>query len=141
MFGKILLPIDITEPEMGKLAAQEASVLAKAFNSELRLVNVQSLLPIAVLDYVEKDFESEILEGLEQEVSALADGIDCPRERLSTKILFGPVHHKVLAEAEAWGADLIVLCSHGSGPDRFLIGSTATAIMQRAKCSVWVVRR
>jgi len=141
MFGKILLPVDLTESEMSKQAIADAKTLANAFNSELRLVNVQSLIPIAFLDYVEKDFEAEILRGLEQEILAVAASINYPPERISTKILFGPVHHKILEEAEAWGADQIVLCSHRPGRDRYLIGSTASAIVQHAKCSVWVVRR
>ena len=140
MFSKILLPIDLTEPKMSREAIVDATALAHAFNSELRLVNVQSLIPVAFLDYVEKDFEGEIRQGLEQEIAALADGINYPRERISTKILFGPVHHKILEEAEAWGADLIVLCSHAPDRDRYLIGSTASAIVHNAKHSVWVVR-
>jgi universal stress protein F len=139
VFNKILLPVDLTEPKMTMGAIADATAFAHAFNSELRLVNVQSLLPVAFLDYVEKDFEADIRRGLEKEISALADGIDYPRERISTKILYGPVHHKILEEAEAWGADLIVLCSHR--PDRYLIGSTASAIVHNARRSVWVVRR
>jgi len=141
MFSKILLPVDLTELKMSRKAIVEATVLAKAFNSELRLLNVQSLLPVAFLDYVEKDFEAEIRQGLEEEISALARGVDYPAERISTKIHYGPVHHKILEEAEAWGADLIVLCSHRPDRDRYLIGSTASAIVHNAKRSVWVVRR
>jgi nucleotide-binding universal stress UspA family protein len=137
---KILLPIDLTQPEMTKLAMDEARPLANAFNCELRLVNVQSLIPIAFLDYVPEDFDSQIRQGLEKEITAIADEIGCAPERVSTKVLFGPVHHTVLAEAETWGADLILLCSHRPGMDRYLIGSTASAIVRHAKCSVWVVR-
>lgn len=141
MFEKILVPVDLTEPEMSRKAIVAASALAKAFKSEFRMINVQSLLPVDFLDYVEKDFAADIRQGLEQEISALADSADYPRERISTKILFGPVHHKILEEAEAWGADLIVLCSHRPDRKGYLIGSTASAIVHNAKRSVWVVRR
>jgi universal stress protein F len=141
VFTKILLPIDVTEPQMAKDAIDEARALAAPFSSELRLVNVQSLLPIAFLDYVPEDFENLIREGLEKEMSALAESMGYPPERISTKVLFGPVHHTVLAEAEDWGADVIVLCSHRPGADRFLMGSTASAIVRQSKCSIWVVRR
>jgi len=138
---KILLPIDLTEPEPNERAMNEARMLANAFNCELRLVNVQSIIPVAFLDYVSGDFDNQVRQGLEKEITALANTIGCASERVSTTVLFGPVHHKVLAEAEDWGADLILLCSHRPGMDRFLIGSTASAIVRQAKCSVWVVRR
>jgi universal stress protein F len=141
MFRRVLLPIDLTEPEMAEQALDEARTLAIAFNGELRLVNVQSLIPIDFLDYVPEDFDGQIREGIEKEIAAIADKIKYPPERISTTVLFGPVHHKILAEAEAWGSDLIVLCSHRPGMDRFLIGSHASAIVQHAKCSVLVLRR
>lgn len=140
MLGKILLPIDLAEAEMTRLALDGARVLAQAFHSELRLVNVRSVVPIAFLDYVPEDFDRQIRDGIEKEMAAFADEIGYARERVSTKVLFGPIHHMILAEAEDWGADMILLCSHRPGMARFLMGSTASAIVQRAKCSVWVVR-
>lgn len=140
MFKKILVPIDLTETEMTEHAVEAATALAKAFNSELRIVNVQSLIPIAYIDYVKEDFDVEITRGLEKELSAIVGGIDIPPERISTALLFGPVYQKALAEAVSWGADVVVVGSHRPGMDRFLIGSDAGAIVNHAQCSVVVVR-
>jgi nucleotide-binding universal stress UspA family protein len=140
MYRKILLPIDLTEAEMTDRAISVAQALAKTFDSEMRVVNVQSLLPISFLDYVPENFNVQVRRGLEKEIAAVAAKIDCAPERVSTTLLFGPVYQKVLAEAEEWGADLIVLCSHRPGMDRFLIGSNATTIVNHAQCSVLVVR-
>ena len=47
----------------------------------------------------------------------------------------------ILDEAETWGADLIVLGSHGySAWKRFLLGSVSQAVVSHSKCSVEVVR-
>jgi len=47
----------------------------------------------------------------------------------------------ILDEAKAWGADLIVLGSHGRhGLDRLLMGSVAESVALHAHCSVEVVR-
>ena len=47
----------------------------------------------------------------------------------------------ILDEAESWGADLIVLGSHGYGRwKRLLLGSVSQAVVSHAKCSVEVVR-
>jgi nucleotide-binding universal stress UspA family protein len=47
----------------------------------------------------------------------------------------------ILETAKNWGADLIVLGSHGrNGMDRFLMGSVSEAVAIHAECSVEVVR-
>src|SRR5690349_4022206 len=47
----------------------------------------------------------------------------------------------ILDEAEAWGADLIVVGSHGYRAwERFLLGSVSQSVVSHAKCSVEVVR-
>ena len=47
----------------------------------------------------------------------------------------------ILDAAESWGADLIVVGSHGYGRwERFLLGSVSQSVVSHAKCSVEVVR-
>jgi nucleotide-binding universal stress UspA family protein len=47
----------------------------------------------------------------------------------------------IVDEAESWGADLIVLGSHGYNAwKRLLLGSVSQAVVSHAKCSVEVVR-
>ena len=55
--------------------------------------------------------------------------------------LAGPPRAVILEEAERWGADLIVLGSHGySRWERLLLGSVSQSVVSHAKCSVEVVR-
>jgi nucleotide-binding universal stress UspA family protein len=47
----------------------------------------------------------------------------------------------ILEEAHKWGADLIVLGSHGRrGISRFLLGSVSEAVASHAHCSVEIIR-
>ncbi len=47
---------------------------------------------------------------------------------------------EILAEAESWGADLIVMGTHGRrGVDRFLLGSVAEGVVRGAPANVLVV--
>jgi nucleotide-binding universal stress UspA family protein len=47
----------------------------------------------------------------------------------------------ILDEAKAWGADLIVLGSHGKhGMDRILLGSVSESVALYANCSVEIIR-
>ena len=60
---------------------------------------------------------------------------------LDGALLPGPPRTLILDEAESWGADLIVLGSHGYRAwERFLLGSVSQAVVSHAKCSVEVVR-
>lgn len=60
---------------------------------------------------------------------------------ISTDIPKGNPRNVILDMAEAWGADLIVLGSHGyTGLKRVLLGSVSQAVAAHAKCSVEIVR-
>jgi nucleotide-binding universal stress UspA family protein len=59
----------------------------------------------------------------------------------SSGILFGEPRTVLLDEAKSWGADLIVVGSHGRhGFDRVLLGSVSEAVAMHAHCSVEVIR-
>lgn len=61
---------------------------------------------------------------------------------ITTEITSGPAKDVILDKAESWGADLIVIGSHGySGWQRFLLGSVSHAVATHAHCSVEIARR
>jgi len=61
---------------------------------------------------------------------------------LDAALVPGPPRTLILDEAESWGADLIMLGSHGYRAwERLLLGSVSQAVVSHAKCSVEVVRR
>jgi nucleotide-binding universal stress UspA family protein len=60
---------------------------------------------------------------------------------VTTKIIEGTPKDVIVEEAQSWGADLIVLGSHGYGRmRRMVLGSVAAAVVAKAPCSVQVVR-
>jgi nucleotide-binding universal stress UspA family protein len=60
---------------------------------------------------------------------------------VTTEILPGSPQAIILAEAERWKTDLIVMGSHGYGTwHRLLLGSVSQAVVSHAKCSVEVAR-
>jgi nucleotide-binding universal stress UspA family protein len=61
---------------------------------------------------------------------------------VQTAVREGDPRSTILDEADQWGADLIVVGSHGhTGLKRWVLGSVAQAIVGHAPCSVEVVRR
>jgi nucleotide-binding universal stress UspA family protein len=59
----------------------------------------------------------------------------------TTSVRQGDPQHSILACAQDWHPDLIVLGSHGRrGLDRLLLGSVSEGVARRAACSVEIVR-
>ena len=61
--------------------------------------------------------------------------------KVDTTVEVGDIRETIIDRASDWGADLIVVGSHGrSGIQRFLLGSVAEFVARHAKCSVEIVR-
>ncbi len=61
--------------------------------------------------------------------------------KVEARILHGQPKAAILDEAQDWGADLIVVGSHGmSGMGRFFLGSVSLAVAANSPCSVEIVR-
>ena len=74
-------------------------------------------------------------------VAKTADALRSAGIYVTTAVVQGDPKSVVIDDAEAWGADLIVLGSHGrKGLQRFLLGSVSEAVLRHAHCSVEVVR-
>jgi nucleotide-binding universal stress UspA family protein len=140
LYNKILIPIDLSEPEMTQKGIAAALELARLGKAQVRLVNVQSPTPLAFMDYVPADFDAKLREALEGELASVAAGIDYPKELRSAALRFGAIYSEVLAEAREWGADLIVVRSHRPTMSTYLLGSNAKTIVRHADCSVLVSR-
>jgi nucleotide-binding universal stress UspA family protein len=60
---------------------------------------------------------------------------------VTTKVLKGSAKERIVEEAEAWGANLIMLGSHGyRAVTRFVLKSVSHAVAMHAPCSVQIVR-
>jgi nucleotide-binding universal stress UspA family protein len=140
MFRTILVSIDLAEPEMAKPAVDKAVEIARASGGALRLVNVQPLLPPSYMDYVPVGFDEQQRDEADSALKLLASKVSLPPDRVSRVVRIGGTYPEILSEADAWGADLIVICSHRPAMSTYLLGSTAKAVVRHAKCSVLVVR-
>lgn len=64
-------------------------------------------------------------------------------QAIETELLpVGDPRQVILDQAKNWGADLIVVGSHGyRGVDRFMLGSVSESVAMHAHCSVEVIRK
>ena len=140
MYKRIVLAVDLTEPTLSPKGLAQAVELAKAGLSELRLVNVQPVIPATFMEYVPVDFDVEQAPRAKEALDAILASVDLPAERKTAATRAGGIYHELLQEASEWDADLIVVGSHRPVMSDYLLGSNAKTIVRHAQCSVLVVR-
>jgi nucleotide-binding universal stress UspA family protein len=149
---KIVLATDGSEGSVRAVYA--VANLPWPAKSQIKLVSVVQLLTPdnqSTISPLCSEYPTSLLEQVWKEAQARAEeAVADARKILTTanlnvcgckSTLIGDARSVILDSAKAWGADLIVLGSHGRhGLDRLLIGSVSESVAIHAHCSVEVVR-
>ncbi len=146
---KILIAVDGSE--FSRNAVEKfCEMFGKAENNFIEIVSVFEEIPVTGEPFgVSADFVRDMEKSGHEQATKFADEaaetirsrIADSSARLTTKILKGAAGRRIVEEAETWGADLIVVGSHGRGFwGRAFIGSVSDAVVHHAPCSVLVVR-
>ncbi len=146
---KILIAADGSE--FSRNAAEKfCEIFGKAENALIEIVSVFEEIPVTGEPFgVSADFVRDMEKSGHEQATKFADEaaetirhrIPDSSARLTTKILKGAAGRMIVEEAETWGADLIVVGSHGRGFwGRAFVGSVSDAVIHHAPCSVLVVR-
>lgn len=141
---RILVPSDFSEHAMQAL--RYARELAVFYDADLDLFHVveETLHPafygpaVQSIYDAQPDIENRVREELEQTYRETAG----PEPR-GVRFLAGPgrAPRAIVRQAEAEGADLIVIATHGrTGPERFLMGSVAERVVRTSSCPVFTVK-
>lgn len=141
MYQRILVPIDLADPNLARPAIDTAVMMANASNGVLRLINVLPMTPVMLAEYVPPDFDVQQRTSAEEALRIVAKETGLGAERVSTLVRQGGIYHEILEEAKAMNADLIVMSSHRTGVRTYFLGSQAGHVVRYATCSVLVVRR
>jgi nucleotide-binding universal stress UspA family protein len=125
---RVLLAIDGSETSLR--AAEALAARPWPIESEFRIVSVEE--PWAIKSSRQQPQEA---------MASAAQVLPAAGLKASGEVLSGNAKELILEEARKWGADLIVVGSHGRrGFKRFLLGSVSETIAMNAHCSVVVVR-
>lgn len=83
------------------------------------------------------DYSNELVASTEEQLK-----MKHPKNKFGHKVVDGFVAESIVAEAKEWGADLIVLGSHGrKGIQKFLLGSVAEKVAVHSPCSIEIVKQ
>ncbi len=146
-FKRILCPTDFSEP--ARQAIELARDLAQRFGAELRLVHCVEPItlhgptidigaPASTFDV--SGYQELIYEKAAERLRAMGAELSSEELAVSTHLARGKPGDEVPAHALDWGADLVVIATHGeSGWRRFLFGSVAEKVVRTAPCPVLTV--
>lgn len=146
---KVLIAVE--ESECSRLALESVMERTWPEDSQFRVINVFEPLPF----YGAEIYSPRALESIQEaekelmqsKKKTLKDDIELLRKLFSDKsvsgdILTGDIRNSILDEAKEWGADLIVLGSHGrKGFSKLFLGSVAEGVAGHADCSVEIIKK
>ena len=144
MYTRILIPLDGSA--RAERALPIAATIARASGASLLLLRVVDLArQVGVYSQV----PYPALESVAHSLRAAAEAYVAERARsellrgltVETSVATGDASYSVLVHAEAWSADLVVLCSHGrTGLARWALGSVAEHVSRHSRVPVLLLR-
>ncbi len=142
---KILLAID-GSPSSNAAVAEVARWPWPA-SSEVRIVTVDAPVEASLLKSRDRSVFDELMSQQREEsnrrlthaMALLAER--APGLKVTMSLLEGWPKDAIVLDAERWGADRVIVGSHGYGPiRRFFLGSVSMFVAHHAPCSVLIVR-
>ena len=146
MYGKILVPVDGSPTSSRGL--QEAIKLANLAGAQVKLLHVIDEISFITSFEASTGLSADMLQLLKeggeqvlQEAAAQAHAAGLKVETELVESYAGRVSDLVIDKAREWGAQLIVLGTHGRrGVGRMVLGSDAEQILRQSPVPVLLVR-
>ena len=145
---KVLLALDgspCSETALGEVARRpwpadtQVRVLS-VVEPPAPLVAEPYMVAVGYFEETEKALRQQASGAVERAAARLRAEPHTPLQ-VSTQVLTGSPKRTIVEDAEAWGADLIVVGSHGYQTwERMLLGSVSQSVAAHALCSVEIVR-
>jgi nucleotide-binding universal stress UspA family protein len=143
---KIVCPVDFSN--CAQQALNYASELAKQFDAELSIVHAYEdpaayVTPMPMSGYVGPGAELllELRKQLEVRLAQTKAEVEARGVRVRSELLEGTPYRVVLDWAKEFGADMIVVGTHGhTGLTHALLGSVTERIVRMAHCPVLTIR-
>lgn len=144
MFKHILLPVDGSTTSM--MAVEKVLGLAQAFKSEVTAIYVIDPYAFsgvgADFSYGQAQYLDAATAEANQALAAAKHLLENAGVKVDSSIIEGhTIYRGILETANAVGADLIVMGSHGRrGLDKIVLGSVAAQVLAHAHLPILVVR-
>lgn len=141
MFQEILLPIDLEETELTARAITVAQDIAERYRGRITVVTV---IPDFSIPLVASYFPADAIEKARADVCGELQRMVQARfhdpASVHCDVGEGSPHRFIVDYARQKNTDLIIMPSRGRDITKVLLGSSTQHVVERAPCSVLVVR-
>ncbi len=135
MFKNVLIPV---APDHGVSPRERVKVARRLLSDggQITLLAVVESVPSYVAEYVTVAPAEKIQKAVSEKLKAMAVG----GANLGTAVVSGSAGLKIPDYALAHGCDLILVGSHRLDMQDYFLGSTASRVVRRSPCAVFVLR-
>ena len=135
MISKILLAVE----DIGGLIAMEEFIAQLRWRESIRVKILHVIEPKTPIPaWLDSRIRAEAF--MEEALDHLSERF--PELDIESSLLEGSARDVIVAKAEDWGADAILVGTEGRhGLDKFFLGSVSKDVMINANCSVIVLRK
>lgn len=139
---RILLPVDIQDRQAAFREITKAMIYLGDRSVDMNFISILPGKPVPLLGSLMPSEELlSALAVLEEDLIELINEALPFLENYTTKAVEGSVHKEILKYADELQPDLIILPSHShSKVENILIGSVTSKVVEKANCSVLVLR-
>lgn len=135
MYKHILIPVALDHETLVDRKIEIAKHLL-AGDGQITLLTVLENIPGFVSEFVDLKIDNHLTQKVEDRLKTAARS----DERIKCKVVTGKPGVQIAAYADTERADLILVGSHHPSAQDYFLGSTASRVVRRAGCSVFVVR-
>ena len=135
MHSKILIPVAIDHEPMVPRKIEIARKMLEP-GGKITLLTVLEQVSGFVAEFVTVKPENHLTQKIQEKLDAvIGDAAD-----LEAKVITGKPGVEITRFASENGYDLIIVGSQAPGASDYMLGSTASRVVRRAGCSVYVLR-
>lgn len=134
MYSHILIPVALDHESLISRKIEIARHLLEE-GGKITLLTVLENVPGFVTEFVTLKIDNHLTQKVADKLREAAGD-----EQIACEVVTGKPGVQIAAFAETNGVDLILVGSHHPSAQDYFLGSTASRVVRRAGCSVFVVR-
>lgn len=144
MTRKLLIPIDTTECELAHTIITHTQNESRFDTAEIHFLSVVQPFPyypaLGGRHSIHIPSIDELINDVRKNLEKTVRNFELPDAKIFIHVTSGSPKDKILEMAGKLSADLIIISSRRDKLTTFLLGSTTSAVVRHAECSVLVVR-
>lgn len=137
----ILLPLDLQDTALSERAIKVAQDISQQYGADITVLTV---IPDFGMPLVANFFPEDTMEHAKKEVRVelkrlIDDKFDQP-DKIKSDVLEGSPHKEIVRYAKRHATNLIIVPARATNVGKVFLGSSSTHVVERAPCSVLVIR-